>query len=503
MRNLNLLFAFILLFAFSANAQLKKIYETKMEAHPAMAVAADGSDFIEAGEKQFDVIELSTGKVQYAKTYKEAGASFDKIFDVCISETEDFLFACDDKKTVTCFDTHSGIKVWENKSFVDLGSEKSANSLISGEGVVIVSDKLAKDNYSLTCLDSKTGNQHWTIANEPEIISTSNVFIHGDFVRTKSYFKKNDKTKFKFYDIQSGKLEITAEFDGSGIVALTADEEYTFIHHRVSEKKSFLSAIDLKSKKVIWTSSSANNSPNLPMVLNTDEIRNYAKIDGFEGKVLLITEGIEAFDITTGKSVYNIPFVPYYKWGVGHYIDAIFQPQLTENGILLADATDGDIYIKYYDRNNGKLLWSSEKQKNINVSPKAQIIDNRAVIQFGGVCVFEVLNRSEIGKFLDPYKVTAFDLKTGKVDWNIDSKKGIFTIENVKGNIMIVGEKDLQTIDSKSGAVLKTENNPLDNSYFMTHVGLSKTKFQKDVSIDFDNRIVIRSKDDKLIKSQF
>ena len=237
--------------------------------------------------------------------------------------------------------------------------------------------------------------------------------------------------------------------------------------------------------------------------MNTDVIRYYAAIKSFGDKVLLITEGIEAFDIATGKAAYNLPFVPYYKWGVGHYIDAIFSPVVTDKGILLADATQGDIFIKYFDGETGKQLWSSEKMKKKNVSPIAYVANGQAVVQFGGTCVFEVVNNSEIGKFLDPYEVAAFDLKTGKVSWTMEFKNAIYTTEMVNGNILVVDKKDMKTIDMKTGSLLKTEDDPFDDSYFRTKVGLSVTKFQKGAEINFEKRLVFRGKDDKLIISTF
>lgn len=491
-----------LIMGFTANAQLKKVFETKIETDPIFSMSMAGQNLIHAGSKIFEVIELTNGKALISKTYKEAGASFEKAFSTRINDAEELLIACDDQKTVSCFDLKSGIKLWENQSFTDLGSDKYISPLIISRDFVLVSDKKAKDNYTLTYLDCKTGKQKWTVEKQTEKAGTIDVILSASLISTTNYSKKTDITSMIFYNIETGKIEITSEMEGAPIFELLF-EDYLFVHHRISDKKSFLTAFDLKNKKVMWKSGATNISPNLPMVMNTNTIRYYATIKAFEGKVLLISEGVEAFDIATGKSVYNIPFVPYYKWGVGHYTDAIFQPLVTDKGILLADATQGDIFIKYYDRNNGKLLWSSEKQKNKNASPNAFVLDNKAIIQFGGPCVFEVMNRSDIGKFLDPYALTAFDLQTGKVLWNIDSKNDFYTTLPVQDNFMIVGKKDLQTVDLNTGSILKSEKDPFDDSYFLTHVGLETTKYQKASIIDFEKRVVFRAKDNKLIMSRF
>ena len=488
---------------FTANAQLKKVAEFKLDAMPPLAITNDGNYYLQAGTKCFEAIDVSGNKVKLNKTYKEAGAAFEKAFDASFDDSGQMLIVCDDETTVSCIDLTNGKQLWENKSFTALGSEKSASSLDCADNVVIVTDKKAKDNYTLTCLDLKTGKQTWTVENLPSKINANDIEISAGMVCTSIYQKKEDKSYIKFYNLNTGKVDVSAVLEGSSIASLELEDEHMFIHHRVSEKKSFLTAFDLVNKKQMWTSPAANLSPNLPMVMNTDVIRYYAAIKSFGDKVLLITEGIEAFDIATGKAAYNLPFVPYYKWGVGHYIDAIFSPVVTDKGILLADATQGDIFIKYFDGETGKQLWSSEKMKKKNVSPIAYVANGQAVVQFGGTCVFEVVNNSEIGKFLDPYEVTAFDLKTGKVSWTMEFKNAIYTTEMVNGNILVVDKKDMKTIDMKTGSLLKTEDDPFDDSYFRTKVGLSVTKFQKGAEINFEKRLVFRGKDDKLIISTF
>jgi len=492
-----------LLVVLSANAQLTKIFETKTQAKPVIAFYRDNSQMVQAGSNLFEAISLENGDVQMRKQYKESGASFETAFDAVVDSSGQYLVVCDKTKTVACFDFKSGALLWENQDFVDLGSDKNNKSLACGNGVIVVTDKKGKNNYRITCLDAKTGKAKWSVGNEADKVNADDVYIHPNHVRVPVYFKRTDKTLVRFFNIETGKQEITAELDGFPIYTLNVADEYTYTHHRISDKKSFLSAIDLKNNKLLWTSACINESPNLPMVMNIEKIRHYAVIKAAANKVLLITEGIEAFDAANGKSLFNIPFVPYYKWGVGHYINAIFTPEVTDKGILLADGSGGDLIIRYYDLKNGNLIWSGEVPKKAHAAPRAYVKGNQAIVQFGGVCDFEVMNRSEIGKFIDPYAVKAYDLATGKVVWSMESKKDIYGTEMLRNEVLIIGKSDLQYVNLKTGSLDKTEKNPFDESYFMTQVGLNVTKFQKDVSIDFEGRTVIRNKDNKLIKSRF
>jgi outer membrane protein assembly factor BamB len=483
------------------NAQLTKVYETKINVDQIINSEKSNELLVHIGVKNFDVIQIETGKVLIEKDYRVSGASFDKAFDGIIQLEANKLIVCDKKNVVTCINITTGEKIWEVNSFVELGSDRSA--LDGDSKFVIVSDKKAKNSYTLTCLDINTGKQIWQIENEAEKIERDDLLLTDKYLCVGKYNKKNEKVPLRLINLETGKNEISSELDGEVIVSYNDDNDKLYFHHRISETKSFLSAIDLTNKKVLWKINAVNKSPNLPMVMNIDRVRYYATIQSFDDKVMLITEGVEVFDVSSGKSLYNIPFIPYTKEGVGHYIDGIFEPIVTEKGILLADRSSGEVMIKLFDKNKGTMLWSSEKIKKAETAPTAFIKNNQGIVQFGGACTYEVMNNGNIGKLLGPFKVIAFDLQTGKISWTQNAEKDFYYIVSTEEGVLIIGTKELQMLDLNSGNIAKSEKNYFDESYFLTKVGLERTRHQKTAEIDFDNRLVVRVKDNKLIKSKF
>ncbi len=344
----------------------------------------------------------------------------------------------------------------------------------------------------------------WTVENLKNKFNPENIrTISGNSFA--ALVSKGKTNQLNVVNLETGKIAYTSELEGDAVYALSDEETGNiFIHHRVSESVSYVTAVGLKQGNFLWKTKAANKSPNTPQTMNTNVINYYASMDAFDDKVLLKTEGVEVFDCKTGKSLYNIPFVPYYKWGVGHYVNGIFDPIVTSAGILLADRTSGDMFIKMYDKNTGKLLWTSEKLKGKDCAPTAIVSGNSVAIQFGGLNYFEVVNNGAIGKLLDPFNVTSFDLQTGKTNWTLNSKKNFYYITESNENIIIVCKGDFQTIDPQSGKILKTDDNPFGEDYFMTTFTLNSThKVQKDVSFDFSSRTLFKSEGNKLMKFSF
>ena len=487
-----LLAAFIFV---SGQAQEKKVFETKVTAVPTIAYGTNDEMIVYAGGKNVNIVHLPDGKLVTDKTYKEAGVAVSKASDAGLSNSLEKLVICDEKN-VSCIDTKSFSKAWEISNFNELGF----NSLMVCDNYVLVSDKKGKDNFSLTCLSLNDGKEVWSMAGEkvklgPDnlyfITSTNSVGIFNAY--------KGGKNTFRIVDLASGKIDANVDIEGIPVYSLSDEKSGNiYLHNRVSESSSYVTAVSMKDHKMIWKTKSANKSPQTPQTMNTDVFTYYAKIKTFDNKVLLVTEGIEAFDAATGKSLYNIPFVPYYKWGVGQYTNGIFEPVITPYGILLADRTSGDMFIKMMDKETGKQIWSSDKLKGMENAPNAIITGNSAAIQFGGLNYFEVISTSGIGKLLNPFKVLSFDLQTGKLNWTVESKKDFYYIAPSNDDIMIVG-KDFQLISTKTGTTLRNDRNPFKEDFFMTKYTLASThKYQRNAQFDFSQRVVMLYEDNKL-----
>lgn len=499
----NLLSAFVFLFLGVSAFSQEKIFETKITAEPYLGYNANSNLAVFAGGKSLNVLQLTDGKMILDKSYKDGGVAISKVADAYVNDNLDKAVICD-KAAVYCLDVKSGSKVWENKSFTELDNGSGA-LMIDGD-YVLVSDKKGKDNYSLTCLSLNDGKELWTLSNEKVKINPGSLYYLSGY-NTLGIFSamKSGVNIMRLVDLKSGKVDASVELEGSPIFTFSdKNAGVIFIHHRVSEETSYLSAVSMKDHKSLWKVKSGNKSPQYPMTMNTDVYEYYAKVKTYDDKVLLITEGIEAYDAASGKLLFNIPFVPYYKWGVGHYTNGIFEPIVTDNGILLADRTSGKLFIRMMDKNTGKQVWSTDALKDMDCAPNAVVAGGKAVIQFGGLNYFEVINNTGIGKLLKPFTVTGFDLSTGKTAWNIESKKDFYYISPSNDKVMIVGTKDFQTIDPANGSVVSTEKNPFKEDYFMTKfTAASMHKIQKNAEFDFSKRQLLLFEDGKLSLNSF
>lgn len=500
----NLFFICLFLVSFiAAKAEVSKVFEAKISATPVLGYETNGETAIYAGSKNFNVVQLTDGKILLEKSYKDAGLSITKGTDAYVSAAMDKLVVCS-SSSVGCIDMKTGNKLWETPSFVELDNNQA---LMICDDFVLVADKKAKENYVLSCLSMNDGKVIWSIENEKEKIRIENIYFVPSYPSFGIFTPKNKEkaNQFRVVNLNSGKVTASMEMEGQPVYTfMDKSSGNIYLHNRVSEATSFLTAISLKDQKFLWKSKSSNKSPQTPMEMNTNTISYYATIQAFDDKVMLKTEGIEVFEASSGKALYNIPFVPYHEWGVGHYVNGIFEPVVTSNGILIADRTQGEIAIKMMDKNTGKAIWSTEKLEKKKCAPVAVVSGQSCVVQFGGLNYFEVINNGGIGKLLDPFCVTSFDLQTGKVMWNIDSKKDFYYISPSNDNIMIVGTKDLQSVNAQSGAIEKTDKNPFGEDYFMTKFTLGSVhKIQKNVAFNFSTRDVYKFEEGKLIKSTF
>jgi outer membrane protein assembly factor BamB len=487
---------------FTTYAQ-EKVFEAKVNTGTTIGFGGNEQLSVFAGAKNFNVIQLSDGKIVLDKSFKDAGSAVAKGLDAYVSGPADKFVVCDEK-TVSCIDTKSGSKVWESKSFNELAS--GSGSLMIADNFVLVSDKKAKDNFSLTCLSLADGKTIWSLSDEKSKIFIDNIFFIPSYNSLGIYTsRKGEKNTLRLVNLETGKVDASVELEGSPVTSLSNENNGTlYVHNRVSEESSFLTAVSLKDRKMLWKTKSANKSPQTPMTMNTSVYTYYARIQVCDDKVLLVTEGIEAFNASTGKQIYNIAYVPYYKWGVGHYTNGIFYPVVTSSGLLIADRTKGDLYIKMMDKNTGSQIWSTEKLKGMDCAPVAIVSENSAAIQFGGLNYFEVMNNTGIGKLLKPFVISSFDLKTGKQVWTMESKKDFYYISPSNSNIMVVGTKEFQTLDANSGSIVSTDKNPFKEDYFMTKFAINSThKIQKDVDFDFSTRRAVLFEDGKLSVYKF
>lgn len=499
-----ILIAASVLVSMTANAQLKKVYETKSTIGDIVKVSgSDEKIQVVAGVKNYNVLHIEDGKMMVDTKYTEGGSSVDKAYNADICHSLGMLVVCNSGTTVSGINLETGKKVWEINTFKEIGNDMSEVLRIYDK-YVIVSDKKGKGNYSLTALDASNGKVLWSLDNEKQQVNLvrtmyapSNKML---CIIPSNWSDRKNSQNIRFVNMESGKVEIAAPVTGWITTTYDSGDGYILMHAYVQDDNTSVTCVNLNEKKVQWSARLANKTTSTPMASLNEY---YVSMDVVAGKAIVATQGIEAFDMASGKSAYNIPYKPYVEWGVGHYINSIFEPVVTGNELILADATSSDLAIKKIDVVTGKEIWSTGKLKKMEVAPNAYVSNNTVVVQFGGAVTFEVMNNTGIGKVIDPGAITGIDLQTGKIKWNLD-KEVSYSSKLVNENTVVAfGVKNLQFIDISNGTVIKSQKEPFRETYFMTKVGVSRVKYQKPVRFDMSNNCIYTVEDDSFVKYTF
>ncbi len=467
-----------------------KSYETKFTTTNAKVsgVVGNTTNLIVAGDNSYNIIQTTDGTMLNDKTFSSTGVSIDKADIIQYCEKTSMLIVGNTKtNTISAIEVNAGSKKWELSTFINL---KSAKFNIY-DGYLLVSESKDKKNNALTCFDINTGNKLWSLENEPNLI-TSVFYLPEEkliYIPSNTDWAYRNKTQnIRFISIDKGNLEFSV--DVTGWIASSFYNKYKktlFIHNLIQETNSSVSCISLTNKSIKWTTKATNKTSQTPILIHDF----YSSFSIVNNNVILITDGIEAFDLENGTQKYNVAYRPYVPSGPGHYTDGIFSPIFMDNSIIIADGTKGDISIKNIDINTGKVLWVSEPQKGKEFAPMADISmqTNSVIIQFGGVCNFVSQKNAGTTSLQTPCSIVSFDLNTGKKNWGIDYKKGVFVSGINKDNVIAFSGNEIQTIDLTNGTVTNTATSPFDEKVFITKSAWVKKYKKSGENFDFQNRL--------------
>jgi hypothetical protein len=201
-----------------------------------------------------------------------------------------------------------------------------------------------------------------------------------------------------------------------------------------------------------------------------------AKLKVEEGKVFLYLNGIQVYDYATGAKQWaaafdadiNVVGAPAHSVRFGCY-GVVAEPIVSGNDVYVIDMqSKKKQFIKKYDLNSGKLLWTSPEIEDAKALPGLYLSGNTLVLQVGGVIECQAyiyyVDRNPDGSTtihrewrkwfpnVKPFGVQAFDVTNGKKLWESERfKKGI-TNAFTSGNAVIVcSGKALYSLDLNSG----------------------------------------------------
>jgi outer membrane protein assembly factor BamB len=201
-----------------------------------------------------------------------------------------------------------------------------------------------------------------------------------------------------------------------------------------------------------------------------------AHIDLKEGKVFLYLNGIQVYDYQTGAQQWSAAFdadlnvvsAPAGARRFGCY-GVVAEPIISGNDVYVIDMQNKKKqYIKKYDLNSGKLLWTSPEIEEARAIPGMYLKDNVIVLQIGGVveCQAYIYQRTRnpdgtytitekwmvYYKNVKPNSLQAFDASNGSKIWDSERfRKGITNAFVSGNNVIVCSGKALYSMDIKSG----------------------------------------------------
>jgi hypothetical protein len=330
------------------------------------------------------------------------------------------------KDKVACIDIQNGNSLWMTDKYQN----------VTDEAVVYVPEMEAfaiSGKTSLTMIKARTGEEIWTTTKFKGVVG--------------AYIVGND-----------GHI-VMLNYKPTGLAALFAGF------------KNQIVKINMKNGDVAWEQSYIGLTER--KVITREPT---AKIILENGKVFLYLRGIQVYDYNTGAMQWNAAFdadvnvvkPPPNTKRFGCY-GVVAEPLIVGNDVYVIDMKDKKSqYIKKYDLNSGKLLWTSPEIKEARALPGLYYADGTLILQIGGMieCQAYIYERKReadgsytiIERWIVYYRnvkpngVQAFDATNGAKLWDSERfRKGI-TNGFVSGNNFIVcSGKALYSLDIKTG----------------------------------------------------
>ncbi|HNQ12289.1 MAG TPA: PQQ-binding-like beta-propeller repeat protein [Bacteroidia bacterium] len=381
-----------------------------------------------------------------------------------------------DPKEVTLLDAKSGSVVW-TKSFKEIakGLNKIDEQIVMWEaGVIFLFDrKTGKDK--IACVDVKNGNFLW-MSDKYQNITEENVV----YLPELESFAISTKAGVHMMKARTGEeLWTTTKFKGVvGAYFTTNDGFLVMLNYKPTALAALFSGfknqivkINTKNGDIVWDQTFIGMAER--KVITRERL---AKIELKGDKVFLFLNGIQVYDYNTGTQLWSAAFdadinvvsPPAGTKAFGVY-GVVADPVVVGQDVYVIDMVNKKKqYIKKYDINSGKLLWTSAEIDGARALPGLYVSGNTVLLQIGGVVECQAyirrMERQSDGSYdiyeewrvyyrnVKPNGVQAFDASTGQKKWDSERfKKGITNMFVADNNVYVCSGKALYSMNIESG----------------------------------------------------
>ena len=431
----NLTTSFLLLSAATAMAQadMPTLWETKLEhriEHTGTGTEERGYSYA-ASDKEMTVFDNKTGATRWTGRFKDLTPKLSKVDELIPFWESDVIFLFDrkmGKDQIAVLDLATGKMLWGTDKYQDLTDdnviyipERDAFAISLKERIVFVK--------------AKTGEEVWSTDKFKGVV--------GQYVAT-----------------PDGKM-VMVNFVPGALGAL-----FTGFKNQIVK-------IDLANGNILWENTYVGRAER--KVITRDFLYDLSIVGD---KVFLRMNGMQVYDLKTGANIYSAAFdftpdklvgapAGAKKFGVYH---AVADPVIVGDDLYVLDmSSKKSQYVKKYDRNSGKLLWTSPEIKEARAIPNMYVVGDRVLLQIGGnvECQAYIYRREPDGQGgwriiqewkvwhpnVKPNGIQAFSTKDGSLAWESERfRKGITNAIVIGDQFVVCSGKELYSMDIATGA---------------------------------------------------
>lgn len=393
-------------------------------------------------------------------------------------EGRGYSYAASDKE-ITVFSNKDGKNLWTKtfKSYQDEGCKlRKIDELIpfwESNTIFLFERKLGKDQ--IACIDIESGKLLWQTEKYQNLTSESIIYIAEEegfavalkeelvFIKAKTGEEKWNTAKFKGtvgkYIYRDGHI-VAVNFVPGGLAAL-----FTGFKNQIAK-------INMSNGEIVWEQTYVGRAERKAVT------REFVfELDLIDDMVVLRMNGIQNYDFNTGAKLWAAAFdfsaevirKPQDATAFGVY-GAVADPIFDGDDVYVLDMSNKKSqYLKKYDKNTGKLLWTSKEIKEARAIPSMGRAGDKIILQIGGVVEAQAIIRKQVkqsdGSYVwvternvwypdvKPWGLQAFNISDGSQAWDSERfRKGITNSFTVGDNVIVSSGKVLYSLKVADGS---------------------------------------------------
>ena len=422
---------------------------------------------------------LYAQKVEEMKTVWETKLSHD--FDVTgVDETNGIIHGSNEKNFSTLKDSDGSV-IWSHKFndiFENIRKVDLQIPMYEAKAIFLFDKKMGKDQ--MVVVDMESGKMLWN-TNKYQGIEDADEIVYIPEMKSYAIVTKDALTMVKARtgeELWSTKTMNTPVgryiYDDKEKMITMVNMPRTFLGSLLKGFKNQIIKINAKNGDVIWDKTYRGFIEK--KAVTREPVVHFVLADG--NKLMLQLAGLQVYDYKTGETLwsatYDVTFDEFakvktpgrvVKKGVyGCVADPLFDGEFV---YVLDFKSKSSQYLKKYEANSGKLVWTSPEIKDARAIPGIYQVDDIILLQVGGAVEVQGVTvkttststgtttttyRSISYQNVKPYNVQAFNAKDGKQIWESERfKKGITNMFVNGKDLIVCSGKSLYKVDCKTG----------------------------------------------------